>query len=155
MCVKFPCLFFKLKGPELRSFSKLEFRNSVSMHAHLHGKFIEEYKYIVYSSYVLTCKIWMTVLLANNLFFSDFNKLFMRSDSRSCSLRVHRFTFQLRDCISVGNVNKPWPICFIANLIAISKGCTNGEAFNTERPLRCYPLGWKIFMTWSPAVYIQ
>ena len=40
---------------ELRRFSKLEFRNSVSLRAHLYGKFIEAYKYIVYCSYVLAC----------------------------------------------------------------------------------------------------
>ena len=77
---------------ELRRFSKLEFRNSVSLRAHLYGKFIEAYKYIVYCSYVLACKkIWMTVSLEKDL-FSAISKLF---NAFSCGVtrEVVRYKF--------------------------------------------------------------
>lgn len=134
MCVTFTCLFFGIKWLELRRFSELELRNSVSMHAHLYGNSskrtnilctVRTYSRVRFEWLFYLRKIFSS--LANIVFLY----FFMRSDSWS-SLQVHGFTFQLmRDCISVENVNKPWLICFIANLIVISKRCTNHEALST------------------------
>lgn len=143
-------------------FSKLEFRNSVSMRALLYGKFIEAYKYIAYCSYVLTCKIWINVLLEKDSFAAIsvalqmwlFNAFSCGVTRKVVRYKFTGFTYHLRDCISVQNVNKPWLICFIANFIAISKRCANREAFSTQRFSRCLIL-WGERGLHNVQLYIQ
>lgn len=140
-------------------FSKLEFRISVSMRALLYGKFIEAYKYIAYCSYVLTCKIWINVLLEKDpfaaisvalqmwLFLTLFHaewwlvKLFVTS-SRVC-ISSERLYF----CSKCKQTLTDLFYCF-------SKRCANRETFSTQRFLRCLIL-WGEKGLHNVQLYIQ